>query len=251
MNAQARQSILFVLIIILTTFLQASAQNETGFIDVIHLKNGSVIKGKILDRDEQNDDYSLRLENGDIISIQSIHVKKIEEESVSPNETLLVEPVFKPWWTLLEAGVALGLGDLTPEGAILENRGLYPNIHVVNIFMLGRHTSMGIGIGYQNYAYGNMMPVFLDFRAYVGRKALMPMAVINAGYSFGWPKNENEPEWAGIFINPGIGAAYKLPSGTAIFMRLGYKLHRIGYEIGYDLNKINTSYLSLRFGVKF
>jgi hypothetical protein len=168
--------------------------------DILYLKNGSIIKGYILEM-IPNGTIKIKTSDGSIFIYKMDEVEKTEKEAL---EIVAKSP--ESGHSQTDAGKKDE--DFKSRGHMLIVRG-GPNLHVgendptidasfgiINAFQVNDYLSIGIGIEGTSYVYnqtGNgtalIFPIFFDTRFYVPRQGVQPMFGFQFGYSF--VSNEN------------------------------------------------------------
>jgi hypothetical protein len=172
--------------------------------DVVYLKNGSVIRGTIL---EMIPNETIKIETSD----GSIFVYKLDEvertskgegikKSVS-NDSVFTKQKFDPKGYFIIARIGPSIRSGKSSGPEL-------TVGFINGIQFNERLSLGLGIEVTDYSYNNhkssatIMPIFLDMRVYFPTQRVRPMICLQAGYS----KVSNTSEQIdSAYFNPGFG----------------------------------------------
>lgn len=250
---------IFLLIISLFLTLYGSSQTERG---QVHLKNGSVLKGRIhhLEGEEK-----IRLETaGNIWMFRTEEIDSIvsrKSRSAELNSNMSNSKIFYR----LELGVLAGNSDNNNSAPFSANASM--NYSIKPAFSVG----VGVGIDFFNESY---LPATINLEYKLKNKANTPYIFCRAGYevplesshavyydvytpwsSFRpWPWYESEELDAngGFIINPGIGYQLMVNRNFGLSFTAGYQFHRLNYqgEGEYELD-IDYNRLTLKVGIIF
>lgn len=248
----------------------ASAQAQS-MVDVVYLKNGSIIRGMIIEQ-VPNESLKIKTRDGSVFVYAITDVEKItKEEDISANGTSKgrTEQAF----TYVRSGfvnittVGLGLGVGTYSGTV--NYGLYDSdlrgkntsnnylrLETINgLWIADGIASVGLGIGLEYYmkptsdSYSNLIPsshgqipIYIDFRAIPIRGKISPSFILQAGYSIGAiPAKFESNSSSGItddkiFMNGlelagGIGFHAEVSDNVAFNMSFLYDYQQFLYKI--------------------
>jgi len=223
--------------------------------ETIYLKNGSVIKGYII---EQIPNLSIRVQtaDGSIFVYKTDDIEWITKESTpwsygraySPNSYLSKNYDITGSRGFIELGYTVGMGDLSLgriELLISQGHQFSP------YFYFGG----GSGLNYYctNGANDLIIPVFLDFRGNFIEGAVVPFVGLKAGYSFTTKKLGG----MGVYIAPSVGVKFMTSEKNAINLSLSYTA-QIGtidyYDYRYSVvysEKKNIGGLSIKVGYEF
>ncbi|MCF8236209.1 MAG: hypothetical protein K9G67_14570 [Bacteroidales bacterium] len=233
-----------VFISITTLSAQESSQ------DVITLKNGIVVEGKII-RNAPGKYYIFEKENGERLTIYVVDIEKIEygKTTDTTGKRFMGSPL-KKFNTFLEVGAMLLTSDENFEGEPV-TKDAFLSAYFTNSFLLPRDFTIGLGIGVEDFPGSTMVPIYLDFRKYLGNDRLRTAIIFDGGYGFGSHKPNTSIDWAGFFIEPAIGLMLRNDQFVNLLFRLGYK--RQHFKIGGVSNtrSATADFLTIRLGIHF
>ena len=160
----------------------------------------------------------------------------------------------RKWYRgIIEAGFGGGL----PKYGMSNFR-----FNFINGIMLGRGTSIGLGLGYRRfYPRKNadwylssekiQIPVFLDIRTTLSARRISPYLALGIGNSQGY--GTTEPKQEGFFITPSAGIWFRISDRTALFTGVAYERQQLDYANKSDniVYKENTNSISLNIGFAF
>lgn len=192
------RKLLLLLTLLLSISTYVAAQNYT---EVVYLKNGSVIKGVII---EQVPNVSLKIKTGDgsLIICQMNEVEKIIKEErytrdyrTDIDNRKAARNTLKGYKGFIDFGYIVDLSDYDANKVeISTSHGYQFN----NYFYLGG----GVAADFYTDADLIAVPIFVDFRANFINKKVTPFADIKTGYSVG--------DVEGAYVSTGIGVRFSL-----------------------------------------
>ncbi|NWJ50171.1 MAG: hypothetical protein HXX14_04845 [Bacteroidetes bacterium] len=213
---------LTTLIFVLLTIV-ATAQNKPT--STVYLKNGSVIKGRII---ENNPQESVKIQTAD----KSIWVfKNAEVEKIDTTSSLTKTPQGEPLFSLKKGYFTQAQIELMPSKK-KSDEGTVPSILGVFGYQLNKHFSAGIGTGVEAY-HISMMPVFAEGRYYFLNDRITPFINIKGGYAFPLENGKDDARniklisHGGIMAGAEVGFLKSLSSKTALSFSLGYRYQHL------------------------
>ncbi len=228
--------VLTIIIFVISNSINTLAQTHQHYHEVIYLKNGTEVKGIILEH----------------TSDKSIRVKTKDGEVIYKEEE--VDRIVKEFYDIRKKGYF----NLTEVTAGVGKTDASIGISTVNGFILKPHFSVGLGVAYDYYiTAGSMAPVFADVRITFHDKRFTPFLYGDAGYAFGISSHNNDQLKGGLFLNPGVGLKSYISKRSALLISLGTRIQGIQYHITDPislLDKSVTNYytmLVLRAGIRF
>ena len=213
---------LTTLIFVLLTIV-ATAQNKPT--STVYLKNGSVIKGRII---ENNPQESVKIQTADksIWVFKSAEVEKIDTLSSSIKATKS-EPVFslkKGYFTQAQV-------ELMPSKK-KSDEGTIPSMLGVFGYQLNKHFSAGVGTGVEAY-HISMMPVFAEGRYYFLNDSFTPFINLKGGYAFPLENGKDDARnlklisHGGIMAGAEVGFLKSLSAKTSFTFSIGYRYQHL------------------------
>ncbi|PWN08190.1 hypothetical protein [Rhodohalobacter mucosus] len=233
--------ILFTLCVSVTGVLSGQ-QREAGT-DVIYLKNGSVIRGEILEIKE-NGHIRIRYSNSDELLIMVNDILRVNRDRVSTGLHYNTSGYMN----------RSGFEILSGTGG---NTFRFASIHGLHF---NPHLSAGLGIGLTPYNDPlNLIPFFADVNYRLLKANTSPYIYLKAGYNFTM-KNENEDTAAlnrhtgGLLINPGAGIDFNFASGFGWYIQAGYNIDQSSFEFdgwGTEVVRTDLTYRRISVGMGF
>jgi hypothetical protein len=257
----------------------SSAQQKS---DEVHLKNGSVIYGTVLEV-VPNDSIKIQTVDKRIASYKMDEVEKIIKSKPDASD-------FKKnsYVNIFDVGYIKGTGDATLEanGIKLTNTNEYNafSIRDVNGIRTSKDVTFGLGIGYESYKSSTenflpkteYVPLFFDVRLHSSKNSTSGYFVLDLGYDIGLTNmlssfidtsasspvtyNLEEKYKGGLFVNPAIGVLVKFESKTALGFTVGYEYqsHTVDESIsngaGFYANilvSLTSSFFTFRTSLEF
>ena len=249
-----------------------AANAQDAMIDIVHLKNGSVIRGIII---EQVINKAIKLETSDksIFVFEMDDIEKLTKERV-PTSTKATEKKeeepLKPKREIKQKGYT----NITELNFGFQDAFTTYGFHTINGYLVNPIFSVGLGVGIEAYPSSlfrsqknttwAMLPMFIDARANFINGPITPFLSFGAGYSI--PLDESFPHTniGGILINPSVGVKFFISKSTALNFSLGYRFQELGQKwTPYYYQTTDTSleqtnlqrtelhFVSLKVGVTF
>jgi hypothetical protein len=219
---------LIVILLFLAVQLPSLAQKRTE--DVVRLKNGSIIRGKILNTQA---DTVVRVETeGRNVWVFSVaDVRNITEEPIPRAEFSQKGYVFA-----LEMGVLSGRTRQTTWGWGWPNTQSVPvnnfTFQVINGYQFNQYLALGAGLGIDAYNGAAITPLYLRVNGDVLPHRITPVYLLDAGYGFyssvfnAETTNNQSRYRGGIMLNPAIGVRVHAGKHSSFLMSLGYRLQK-------------------------
>jgi sRNA-binding regulator protein Hfq len=218
---------------------------QQNYQDVVYLKNGSIIRGLIV---EQVPNETIKIETMD----KSVFVYKLDEIAKIAKEekkghTYSNTPLKTGSHAIAEVGYGLKTGDYGLD--VLK-------LNLIYSYRLDNNFSLGLGTGIRHYSEdgesATLVPVFADFRANLVANNLMPYFGLGIGYSF---DASDSFSGVGILVNPTVGVGFKTQGSSILHVSLGLETQRLkGYLYdGYYMHRTaqTTKAISLNVGISF
>lgn len=189
--------------------------------DVLYLKNESVFRGKILERNEAR--VKIQANDGNILVFAITEVEKITSEKRFGS----YQYKQKGFAHFTELGPLIA-GKTTIEGVTTAAF----SFQSVNGYKFSKPAFLGFGIGADLYATQTIIPVFGSFRGDISTKGtVIPFYFVDAGY--------------GINITQESSAGSKFKGGLTYALGLGAKIpfnRTAGFLISFGYRSQNTSF---------
>ena len=240
-------------VIFLNLFLLCNlSYGQNNMEDVVYLKNGSIIRGKII---EQVPNQSIKIQTNDrnVFVFKYDEVEKITKEylpvDISINNSKETEHKKSGYINLTEINYCPGIGDIKVGSYSVKNKDYSFGLRTINSFQLNEHMSFGIGIGIDKYVYATMLPITFDARATILKGKVSPVFAANIGYAFGF-----NHAIGGLIINPQIGIKIYILKNVAYLFNIGYKLQaqNVPSNIFYpSINNENYHFITINTGFLF
>jgi len=223
-------------------FTLATYAQQPQYEDVVYLKNGSIIRGMIV---EQVPNQSIKIQTLDrnVFVFEMDQVERITKEEVP--QDIIVPQAEKPAdpFSLKESGfeanvdMMLGINMDWGEPVI----GLYASAG----YRFFTQFYLGGGLGYEVLDMRTMLPVFLSVSNDFVRARVTPSFRIDFGHAFGWIEDDGGSDWGGIFIDPSIGVRFNFSERFSMKLSSGIKFQR-AYEYDYYYYPMEEGELSDR-----
>ncbi|UCG26992.1 MAG: hypothetical protein JSV24_08425 [Bacteroidales bacterium] len=247
MNKHLNSRTFFILIvfwILQSLSLVSTAQSKME--DVIYLRNGSVIRGTILE--EKPGDY-VRIESNcrNIWVFKSDEISRIAREEIPGPDTVEADKRHG-FLAVADMGVLAGKGEDTKDAPF--------SIHTIYGYQFKTRLYCGAGLGMEflNVTY---VPLFADFRYHFSSNNITPYIFIQMGYNQPLENEDNDyydvREKGGFLLNPGLGMRFIINPRTSIVMSVSYRYQELKSQVTYywpEETVIRYEYLN-RLGIRF
>ena len=231
---------IFTIFLFLTIGMFAFAQQS--YQDVVYLKNGSIIRGTII---EQVPNVSLKIETAD----KSVMFFKMDEiEKISKEPMLNANPksgsssgITPGYCGILNVGYGFGIGENSKDINSL-------NFDFINGFQLFPYFSVGLGTGVKVWFFNGLtekpilIPAFVDFRGHFLKGKISPYLGIDIGYC--WEVSP-DTQGLGLLFRPTLGVSFKVGKMSRINLGTGYSMIRDSED------DLTASMWNFNFGVSF
>ncbi len=211
--------------------------------EVVYLKNGSVIKGVIVEQ-IPNESIKIRTNDGSIFAYQMSDVEKITKEEVyqSRNRSYNAYNNAPRNKTPLDLDVHyrgfVDLGFTIGTGGGAFNRLDLTTSHGVQIFPQ-LFVGAGVGLSYFYDLSSLAMPIFADIRTDILNSKTTPFVDFKIGYS--------PVDLSGLYLSPTIGCRFnKFSIGVSYIMQKAPI-----YDYWGDTYRVNLGGISLKVGFEF
>jgi hypothetical protein len=221
-----RLLVLIILILMGTQFILAQRRVTE---DVVYLKNGSVIRGLIV---EEVPGVSLKIQTADrnVFVFQLSEIEKIVYEPITPRYGAGKDPETKPG--MLHAGTFAFQLEFSHNGSLRQyEAGNFTGLTASAGYRLQPGLVAGIGIGIENQYEMNWIPVFGEIRADLFKSPVQPFVYGRAGYNT--PSNSDyyyQQYFGGMFYGLGFGIKAPVAGNTSLLFSVGYRYQYYQYE---------------------
>lgn len=225
----------------------ASAQE--GWQDVVYLKNGSIIRGMVI---EQVPGISIKIQTADksLFVYTMEEVAKITKEEIA-RERIPNKGIPKGYEGMVQLGYGVHLEQYGADRA---------KFNVVNGYRFGSRFVAGIGLGLRQYTgTGNtnlLLPVFIHLRTNILNRKVSPYISADIGTSF---NTSDDFATEGMILEGGLGVSMRVGQRTALLIGAGFDLQRLRvfewqgsyYRKEQIERSVNSSAVSLNVGFSF
>jgi len=241
-----------IVTITLLLFLAVNMYAQKGKKEVIYLKNGSVLKGRLA----QLDDDKVVLNSG-----KNLFVLKSSEIDTTTRSRYFAPMELKnePYFLRTSVGVLAGSSNNYKSAPftfdITYNQNIFKNYYV------------GVGIG-ADILEQSYMPAFLNFEYHFRQTSFTPFVGLKAGYLIPveehistqvyydispWSSyipnysNNQLDSKGGILINPALGFVSRFNQSFGLSLSFGYRFYQLNfkgdkeYELHQDANRLSIS----------
>lgn len=208
------KKLLIVLTLLLSINTYVAAQNYT---EVVYLKNGSVIKGMIV---EQIPNVSLKVQtpDGSVIICQMNDVERITKEEHNVKDLRKKSrSTLRGYKGFVDFGCVVDLSDYNANKV---------EISTSHGYQFNNYFYLGGGMAASIYTDLDLVtiPIFVDFRANFINKKITPFADVKGGYSVG--------DVEGGYATVGVGVRFSLKGKKALNLKMEYNFQ--SYDVSED-----------------
>jgi hypothetical protein len=231
---------LFITVVLLSTnamklFSQAGKKE-----DVVYLKNESVLRGKVVDKNETR--LKIQLNDGSIFVYLMSDVSKVTQEK----RFISYKNKEKGFVHFTELG-PLVAGKTTIEGVTTAAF----SFQTVNGYKFSKPAFLGAGIGADLYATQTIIPVFASFRGDISSNgSVIPFYFADGGYGINITQNStNGTDFkGGLTYAFGLGAKIPFNRNAGFIISFGYRSQKTSFTQNNATKEVQYNRLAVRAG---
>lgn len=256
------------------------AFSQSNIEDVVYLKSGSVIRGKIQPpnplKGEQSSPAKVRVEllGGSIFVFDETEIDSIKRENTLKNKLKEINRNYfrrdRGFRNQTEFGIICGASLKKTDADLYyyynnpeDDFGI--SLHTVNGYQLWPYLYVGAGIGIDRFVFykQTFSPFYLRLSSEFLKKKVTPYVFVDAGYSVMWKKKNDEyvsyKNKGGLYISCGGGVRIYTRSRASVVLSVAYKRNQSETTWWYTQWNDGTIYnikrtyqrLSMNVGVTF
>ena len=226
----------------------AFTANAQNYEDVVYLKNGSVIRGIIIEQ-VPNQTLKIQTDGGSIFVYNFSDIEKMTKEMpfadiedyISAKKASQLKSFNKPkgYFGLAELGIAPGF----------DYNRLRAGVTIINGYRVVPQFAIGLGVGCQYYiSYGELtLPVFLHLRSDFLNKSTSPFIAFNIGYNL----SVLGGFYGGLMIEPSAGIGFNVGNKNRMTVGLGLSIDNVQYYYSGYLISAWAHALNIKVGFSF
>ncbi|SFE91922.1 hypothetical protein [Thermoflexibacter ruber] len=228
--------ILLVIGLVFIFSMQARCQHQ--YADVIYLKNGKVVKGKI--KKIENQIIEFETLNHTALSLVINEIEQIRNERVEGVESpKSAESTCTGFVRFVELAHTVGTGNIMTRFGGLRNTMQGQEINFSYNYALSPSLYIGLGTGYSKQGNLQLIPIFLDLRTDFAKGKWRPFFNFRSGHSFGWSENRQGTDNAGFMVQGNVGIRLMLNHSKSAYFSIGLKSQQI--QVNYFIIRNNGS----------
>jgi len=244
-------------VLVITLFISSFCYAQSNLIDVVYLKNGSMIRGIIIEQ-VPNQSLKIRTSDGSVFVYNISDVEKMtREEPVVQQERYYGQNTRNIRntrnYTVIPSNKTLrGYKGFVDAGYTFSSE--YEDrveISTSHGYQFNNYLFVGGGVGYHYYSDPDVelyaMPIFANFRANFMNKKVTPFTDLRVGYSVG--------DLEGGYAYIGLGARFQLVKKMALNLTLGFSYQEYDYYSSYSSwyyeDTTDSSGFNIKFGFEF
>lgn len=249
-----------LLMLLSLLFVCIFAYGQTAMEDIIYLKNGSIIRGIII---EQIPNQSIKVQTKDknvfVFKYDEIEKMTKEKSNVENNNSGYVfmnsDIKTSGYVNYSEIFYCAGVGNIKyATSSTMKNSDYSYGFKTVNGFYVKENISLGLGLGIEKFSNVSELPITIDARYLFTKGRVSPVFNTAIGYGVGLNGSEG-----GLIFNPSFGVKAYISKDIAYFFNLGYKLRTQEWTITYYYSGYSTSenetvlkhFISISTGLSF
>lgn len=206
--------IFFVAVFALIANLSFAQKN---YQDVIYLKNGSIIRGLIIEQ-VVNKSFKIETTDNNVFVFEIDEIEKIAKEPLKgKSKKNPINKEFKPGsYRIIDGGYSLGVRDRDLS---------FFKLNFTYGYQFSRFFFAGIGSGlwYDESSEAAIVPIFADFRTPILNRNISPFISMGLGYAF---DATNNMDGVGYFLNPNLGFSVMISKDSKISFSIGHKWYK-------------------------
>jgi len=214
-----------ILIVLICTTIFAGAQQI--YKDIVYLKNGSIIHGKII---ELIPGKSIKIESRDsnIFVFQMDEIEKLTKEPIQKGSS-------SGYFGIAQMGYAFGETDYGMD---------FLKLNIINGYRIDPYFAVGAGYGIRYYIEEKvpLIPVFADFRVDLFDNKISTFFSFDFGYSF---YAKDRFAGCGMLLTPSAGLNFKVADNSVLSVAVSYEIQK------YDTYMESTNAPCLSLGISF
>lgn len=229
------------LILFFALLLSSLGIYSQNFIETVHLKNGSIIRGVIIEQ-IPNESLKLKTQDGNLFVFQIDEISKITKDissnSLSNSSNSKKDKGYRGF---ADFAYSVGVGDYSID------RLEFSTSHG---YQFNPYLYLGIGAGV-NYFYDfeiASIPLFVNPRVDFPTGKINPFLDLKIGYTV-------SSNIQGFYLSPSIGARFSLQNQVGLNLGIGYTMQNIegSYYDGYNFyyGHVNIGAITFKLGLDF
>jgi hypothetical protein len=234
-----KKSIFTILFLFLVSFCFAQGWLQ----DVVYLKNGSIIRGVIM---EQIPNKTIKLQTADnnVFVYQMDEIEKITKEAGKTGNKSNDLSFTSGYKGMIDMGYSIGVGDWGMNRFRLT---------ITNGYQFNPFFYLGFATGIRYFENNDIaIPLLIAFRVNVLNQKNTPYIALNGGYAYSFEYDGS------IVIHPEVGMSFKLARKSDLHVGIGFDLQDVAFRIP-DINGYYSQYetyeksgaISLSVGISF
>ncbi len=221
-------------------------KSTSSTLDVIHLKSGWILKGKLVST--TGDTLKIRTEGDNLFTFPASELLFISQEKIKENPLIYKR---------------VGISNFTELGPLASRNTSQINVNTsafsfqtVTGYKFNPLIFLGIGIGIDLYATQTFMPLFGSLRGDIYTKgAYIPYYFADLGYGFDITSYQNSPinGYGGLLYAVGGGLKINFNKASGFLLSLGYRIQNTSTTQNSTGLNTSTRYerIALRAGYYF
>ena len=228
------KNITAILFILLTTGLFAQSNTE----DVVYLKNGGIIRGKVIER-QPTGKIKVELLGGSIFVFEVSEIDSLKKENAMKNKLRELDKNYfrkdRGFRNMTEFSIIYGVNFKNSQNTDYyystnqDDVGL--SLQTVNGYQFWPYLFVGGGVGIDRFItyQQTFSPFFLRVSSEFLKRKVTPYVYVDAGYSVMWKQPSNNyisyKNEGGAYASAGGGVRIYTRSRASVILSAGYKMN--------------------------
>ena len=196
---------------------------KKGWQDVVYLKNGSIIRGHLLE-DSTAGEVKIKIVGQNLLVFKTTEVARLAREYTKSG---FAYPYTSGYLNISEIGLSVGYRPTVPTFSNA-SRIVGLSVQTFNGYQFYPAFALGLVTSIDTYEQLTLLPVGLGVRGDITKTRVRPFYGLDAGYALDWLNNPNLPADldGGFFWSPTLGLKFNSRKTHAFVFSLGYRSQR-------------------------
>ena len=243
------KNIIAILLVLCASSLFAQSGNE----DVVYLKNGGIIRGKIIDR-QSTGKIKVELLGGSVFVFEATEIDSLKKENSMKNKLReLGKNYFRKdhgYRNMTELSIIYGVNfKNSPNSNYYYNTNqddIGLSLQTVNGYQFSPYLFVGAGVGIDRFItyQQTFSPFFLRLSSEFLKRKVTPYVYADGGYSVMWKQPSNGDisykNEGGAYASAGAGVRIYTRSRASVILSAGYKMNMSSSTWVYTYSSLDT-----------
>jgi len=193
---------------------------KKGWQDVVYLKNGSIIRGDLLE-DSTAGEVKIKIVGQNLLVFKTKEVARVAREYTKFN---FEYPYTSGYLNITELGLSIGYRAVAPQFGNA-SRVVNLSVQTFNGYQFYPAFALGVVTSIDTYEQITLLPVGIGVRGDIIKTRVRPFYGLDAGFALDWLNNPNLPadHDGGFFWSPTLGIKFNSRKTHAFVVSMGYR----------------------------